>query len=112
MDALIYAKWFHRLDIYDKTLINENELFENLNQDDDALPKFKGDYENEHMPSVINIMINTVFGFGQIPENEKEYATLIGQDQNQQYMIALILLGCVLVLVPVMLFVKPCCFRP
>ena len=64
MDALIYAKWFHPLNIYDKTIINQDELNENLNQDNDAEPKFKGDYENQRMPSVINIMINTAFGFG------------------------------------------------
>lgn len=82
MDVLIFAKWFHKLDIEDRTILNKTELFGQLNQDQDGKPEFKGDYDNEHMPSVINILINSVFGFGKIPENEKDYTPLIGQTQE------------------------------
>lgn len=68
MDALIYGKWFHSLDIEDKTIVNEEEMYDKLNQDIEASPQYKGDWQNEHTPSIIGIMINTVFNFGQIPE--------------------------------------------
>ena len=112
MDVLIYAKWFHYLDIEDKTILNEEELLDSLNQDLDATPKYKGDYDNEHMPSVINIMITTVFGFGKVPDSEKDYATLIGTDQEMQYSISTSLLLIAISLIPIMLLVKPCFFRP
>lgn len=38
MDALIYGKWFHSLDIEDKTLVNEEDLYDKLNQDIEASP--------------------------------------------------------------------------
>ena len=56
-------------------------------------------------------MINTVFGFGRVPEREKNFAPLIGSSQEQQYSIALTLLVCSLIVIPVMLLAKPCFFR-
>jgi hypothetical protein len=35
-------------------------------------PKFKGDYDNEHMPSIVQIMINTIFGFGEVSDAERD----------------------------------------
>jgi hypothetical protein len=72
MDLLIFFKWFYPLDIEDKTIINQEELEDGLNQDNIVEPKFKGDYDNEHMPSIVQIMINTIFGFGQVSDAEKE----------------------------------------
>jgi len=71
MDILIFGKWFTELNIDDKTLVNEGELFDKLNHDESAEPEYRGDWDNNHTPSVINIMINTVFQFGQIPEDQK-----------------------------------------
>lgn len=78
MDFLIYAKWFKRLDIEDKTILNQDELNEKLNQDIEASPEYAGDWQNRHTPSVINIMITTIFNGGQYPESEKEYVPLVG----------------------------------
>lgn len=78
MDFLIYAKWFKRLDIEDKTIVNQEELDDKLNQDQEILPEYKGDYQNRRTPSVINIMITTIFNGGKYPETEKEYVPLIG----------------------------------
>jgi V-type H+-transporting ATPase subunit a len=111
MDVLIYAKWFTNLDIEDKTLTNADELNTNLQQDEDAHQEFKGDWQNNHSPSIINIMINTVFSFGKWPENENEYIAYIGDGQQQQYDIGVTWILIVLVLIPVMLFIKPCFFR-
>ena len=33
MDILIYGKWFKELDIQDKTIINQDVLFDKLSQD-------------------------------------------------------------------------------
>jgi hypothetical protein len=53
MDVLIFLKWFYPLDIEDRTIINWDELEDQLNQDNEFDPKFKGDYDNEHMPSIV-----------------------------------------------------------
>jgi len=68
MDFLIYAKWFKRLDIEDKTIINQEELDDKLNQDEEASPEYQGDWQNRHTPSVINIMITTIFSGGKYPD--------------------------------------------
>jgi V-type H+-transporting ATPase subunit a len=81
MDALIFAKWFKELNIDDKTLVNEGELYDKLGQDLESYPEYKGDWQNNHTPSVISIMINTIFGFGNIPDEQKDYLPLIGEDQ-------------------------------
>ena len=71
MDLLIFLKWFYPLDIQDRTIVNNDELMDQLEQDNAGEPKFKGDYDNEHMPSIVAIMINTIFGFGQVSDAEK-----------------------------------------
>jgi len=72
MDVLIFMKWFYPLDIDDRTIVNYDELEDQLNQDNPIEPKFKGDYDNEHMPSIVQIMINTIFGFGKVTEAEAD----------------------------------------
>ena len=81
MDALIVAKWFKELNIDDKTLVNEGELYDKLGQDLESYPEYKGDWQNNHTPSVIAIMINTIFGFGNIPDEQKDFLPLLGEDQ-------------------------------
>ena len=110
MDFLFYAKWFKHLDIEDKTLMNKDDLYDKLNQDDTATPEYKGDYYNRRTPSVINIMITTIFNGGKYPEQENEYVALVGDTQEEQYQVALSLLIIAVTLIPVMLLVKPCFF--
>jgi len=56
-------------------------------------------------------MINTVFGFGNIPESDKEFVPFIGNSLEQQYEIGVSLLIMVIILIPIMLLSKPCLFR-
>jgi len=114
MDYLIYAKWFYPLDIEDQQLVDPEGLADDFNQDVGTRhPVFKGDYDNQHMPSIINIMINTIFGFGQPSEQEVRDGSFsyVGPDRDTMYNIGFGLLIAVVVLIPIMLFVRPCCFR-
>ena len=72
MDILIFLKWFYPLDIEDRTIVNEAEIHDELEQDVPAEPIFKGDLDNQRMPSIVQIMINTIFGFGQVSDAEKQ----------------------------------------
>jgi hypothetical protein len=65
------------------------------------------------MPSIVSIMINTIFGFGQVTEAEKERnnAYYVGSSVDEEYTIGFTLVVLVLLLIPVFLCVKPCCFR-
>jgi V-type H+-transporting ATPase subunit a len=55
MDLLIYGKWFFPID-YTSRVIPNGET------------EFLGDLVNRATPSVINIMITTVFGGGKVPD--------------------------------------------
>ena len=87
---------------------------------------YAGDVYNKYCPSVINIMINSVFGFGKVPNDEIQYSFVVSQgqnlttdgskldmpnldSQNSMYTLALILLAVVFVNIPIMLCAKPCC---
>lgn len=65
------------------------------------------------MPSIVQIMINTIFGFGQVSatEREKGNAWYVGNSVDQEYTVGFALVVVVVVLIPIFLFVKPCCFR-
>lgn len=65
------------------------------------------------MPSIIGIMVNTVFGFGKPPEKDIEagYYSYIGSDLNTMYTVGFALLLTVLALIPIMLLCKPCFCR-
>ena len=125
MDLLIFAKWFFPLKFSDDKVINlpiiEDGKTVNFNG-------YNGDLYNKYCPSVINILINAVFGFGSVPGNITQYSFVVGNNydptgmddtknipskdaQDSMYSIALILLAVVFVNVPIMLLVKPCCFR-
>lgn len=67
----------------------------------------QGDIDNRKTPGIINIMITTVFAFGQYDE-EKHQDAIIGKDERQQYSIAVALLITVVIFIPIMLLVKPC----
>jgi len=56
-------------------------------------------------------MIDLVFNFGSPkPEHAKMYP-YIGETQDDEFTIGKILLIFMIVFIPIMLFVKPCCFR-
>lgn len=111
MDYLIYAKWLKPLDIEDQTIRNKDELYDTLQQDEEGNPIYQGEWQNQHTPSIINIIINTVFNFGDVPDNEQEFVPLVGDSQEEQYSIALALLILALSLIPIMLLVRPIFFR-
>lgn len=67
----------------------------------------QGDIDNRKTPGIINIMITTVFAFGNYDE-EKHQDAIIGKDERQQYSIAVALLIIAAIFIPIMLFVKPC----
>lgn len=105
MDLLIYGKWFFPINFTDnKTVING---------------EYKGDLVNRVTPSVINVMITTVFG-GAKPTG-KEYSFLVPGEityppnkdmEAQMYSISFNLLIAAMICVPLMLLVKPCFCRP
>ena len=114
MDILIFAKWLFPLDIEDTTIVSSDELEDKLQQDQEVTSvETKGDYDNQHMPSIISIMVNTVFNFGKAPEKDKNegYYAYIGDNQDQMYTIGFALLLTVLCLIPIMLLAKPCFCR-
>lgn len=99
MDLLIFGKWFRPLDLDSPELCNEMTCPDNYGTIDNdpkakipmprgsemGPPMTKADYDNQHSPSVINIMIDLVFNFGSPkPEHSKMYA-YIGEDQNQEF---------------------------
>lgn len=65
------------------------------------------------MPSIVQILINTVFGFGQETDAEKEKNNYyyVGHSVQEEYTIGFALVIIVVILIPIFLFVKPCCFR-
>lgn len=67
----------------------------------------QGDIDNRKTPGIINIMITTVFAFGNYDEDKHQDA-IIGKDERQQYSIAVALLVTAAIFIPIMLFVKPC----
>lgn len=54
-------------------------------------------------------MIDTVFNFGST--KTKGFRPFIGSTIDQELSIGFALLIIVIILIPIMLFVKPCCFR-
>lgn len=106
MDLLIFGKWFFPVDFTSRDIVDG---------------EFKGDLANRATPSVINIMITTVFGGGKLPKNVVQYTFLIPGDrtngatlemQETMYGISINLLICAMVSLPLMLLVKPICCRP
>lgn len=110
MNALIITKFFKTYDIdncpskkYSEDQIKMLENDQELNEPTTC----QGDIDNRKTPGIINIMITTVFAFGQYDE-EKHQDAIIGKDERQQYSIAVGLLVVVVLFIPIMLLVKPC----
>jgi len=116
MDLLVIGKWLTPLDIDDDSDnkdprcgttpapgLDTNDLSEG------AQGPTAGECLNQQTPSVINLMIDTVFNFG--TSKNPKMNSFIGKDLESQMTIGLVLLIIVVILIPVMLFVKPCCFR-
>lgn len=105
MDLLIYAKWFFPINFMDRTV-----------QDGE----FLGDLVNRVTPSVINIMITTVFGGAKA--TGKDYSFIVSGDrtkyppnkemEEEMYKISFNLLIAAMISIPLMLLVKPICCRP
>jgi len=107
MDVLIIAKWYKYLDVFDTTAAPEKIYFESESENgDNYISMFNGDYQNQHMPSVINIMINTVFNGGKHDATE---TPIITSNIDTEYNIAMVLLVIAIAFIPIMLLVKPCC---
>lgn len=70
-----------------------------------------GQYNNRHTPSIITIMITTYFKFGAVDDSEKDTFPLLFDSQESQFSFTTSLGLVVLICVPMMLLVKPCCFR-
>lgn len=95
MDALIIAKFFTTYDIDDCSSKEKGRCIGGLN--------------NEKTPGIINIMITTVFAFGNY-DKKKPKDPIIGGSEDEMYNYALLLLLAVAVCVPLMLCTKPCLF--
>lgn len=82
MDLLIIAKWLKPLNIEDATPTNKcdpTQLDLETNVPEENLVAVKtGDCDNQKTPSVINIMIDTVFNFG--TSKTPDYRAFIGPD--------------------------------
>jgi vacuolar-type H+-ATPase subunit I/STV1 len=135
MDLLIFAKWFFQPNFADATIIDSGvNATGSIDGTSPAVPTFqkifKGDFINNRAPGVITVLINGVFGGGAPPEGtDTEFAyvgaggyfnlTADGAEtnypslakQNSMYSTGIALLLCVIVCIPLMLFVKPCCCR-
>lgn len=112
MDLLIFAKWFHHIDIDDSTKHPTATYAVKTDSEDPSeneRPMSWGDYDNQRAPSVINIMIDLFFNFG-TPKNP-DMDGYIGSDIKTEFNVGFALLILVIICIPIMLFVKPCCFR-
>jgi len=81
MDLLIIAKWFCSLDIDSKTPhVGEMETIKTDSEipEDNLRAVPEGEWKNRRMPSVINLMIDTVFNMG--TAKHPEFEAYIGKD--------------------------------
>lgn len=95
MDALIIAKFFTTHDIDDCSTMEKGRCI--------------GGLANEKTPGIINIMITTVFAFGNYDKKHPK-EPIIGNTERQMYNYALLLLLAVAICVPLMLCTKPLLF--
>lgn len=124
MDLLIYAKWFFPQDFMNPKVIKSPFTGQSIRM---------GDFYNQLVPSVINIMITTVFSGGAGPTGDAtQYAMFWGYSklrdggnyesdqpilpeaswQNSMYNFSIFLLLLAIITIPLMLLVKPLCCRP
>lgn len=68
MDVLIILKWFHTIDLDDYSIqpgVMTAIKTDSKNPADNIVENtYAGDYQNQKTPSVINVMIDTIFHFG------------------------------------------------
>jgi len=83
MDLLIFAKWFHPLYIDDETPSNVQIgwLTEEQREEDKDF-EYQGEVDNQKMPSIISIMIATVFKLGNRTKEEDEKTVIIGENNE------------------------------
>lgn len=83
MDLLVIAKWFSPIDIDSDVM--QPGAFKQIETDstdpnENVVPVKKGDYDNQHAPSVINIMIDIVFNGGS--SKTPTYTPYVGKDMQ------------------------------
>jgi len=87
MDILIIGKWLSFIDIEDDSpytglengkLITKKIESDSLDPADNEAPISVGDWQNQHAPSVINLMIDLFFNFGK--PRDPHYTPYIGDD--------------------------------
>ena len=113
MDVLIVAKWFLHIDLMDNSAAPNGQMvkmpgLDSNRESENLLAKSKGDWENEGAPSIINLLIGMIMSPG--TDSTEGKRPLVGTT-DQQITIGTILLALYVGLIPVMLLVKPCCFR-
>lgn len=112
MDLLIIAKWFCPVDIDSPVKHVGEKIMIKTDSDlpeENLIDQKEGDYRNNHMPSVINLMIDTVFNMG--TSKAKDPIAYIGGDIKTQMGIGFTFLVIAVIMIPIMLLVKPCFFR-
>ena len=96
MDLLIFGKWFRPIDLDSPELCTESTCPFNYQTptgpDHKPVPMERGaemgppmskaDYDNQHSPSVINIMIDLVFNFGSAKPEHAQMYPYIGDTQD------------------------------
>lgn len=111
MDVLIVAKWFHRVDIEDTNPTSHVRMqHETEDEYSPGATEYytQGDWDNMRSPSIINILIVSVFNFGSYQGTSAEQNDpVIGGSLDNQYGTAVVLLVIAVALIPFMLFFKP-----
>jgi V-type H+-transporting ATPase subunit a len=118
MDLLIFSKWFSPIEYANNSVIAPPNP-----QKPNDVNVLLGDAASRLTPSVINVMITTVFSGGSPPATDPtQYAFLVSGDrsvyppiqsqQDSMYSTAVTLLIMGVISVPLMLLVKPLCCRP
>ena len=77
MDLLIYGKWFFPMNFSSREVVKKIITQEDLSAAPIITYDFKGDMVNRATPSVINIMITTVFSGGKPADNLVQYTFLV-----------------------------------
>lgn len=112
MNILIVAKFFKQVDIDDLTTepLSDYDKFRLEKLED---PTFNGkeylaEIANRKLPSIVSIMITSVFSPGTCPKEQEDLTSPIGGSICDLYAINMVLLLFVLICVPAMLCTMPC----
>ena len=111
MDILIILKFFKTVDIDSRDLapLSDYDKYRLEKMEDPSVTGFeyKGEVENRKLPSIINIMIVSLFSPGQCPEKEQDKISLIGENICDMYALNTILVIFVFLCIPAMLLTMP-----